>query len=148
MFASDLMCNELHVVRATDTIARAAEVMRNVDSGIVPVVDDVATMRLRGVITDRDIVMRCVAAGHTGSCRVGEHMTYLPLCTVLPDDRDTLVFDEMESARVRRVMVVDDDGVLVGVIALADIVRELGSAAPEKVVELLDAVSSPLPVLT
>ena len=148
MFASDLMSNELHVVRATDTIARAAEVMRNIDSGIVPVVDDVATMRLRGVITDRDIATRCVAAGHTGGCRVGEHMTYPPLCTVLPDDRDTLVLDEMESARVRRVMVVDDDGVLVGVIALADVVRKLGSGAPEKVVELLDVLSSPLPVLT
>jgi CBS domain-containing protein len=147
MFASDLMSSELHVVRPADTIARAAKMMRDIDSGIAPVVDDAATMRLVGVITDRDIAMRCVAAGHTGGCMVQDHMTYPPLRIVLPDDKDGVVLDEMENAGVRRVMVVNDDGTLLGVIALADIVRKLGSTAPEKVVELLDVVSSPLPAL-
>ena len=54
------------VVTGEDSIRHAAQVMRDRDVGLVPVVDDRAHMHLRGVITDRDIAIRCAAEHHGG----------------------------------------------------------------------------------
>ena len=148
MFAHDVMSPEPYAVLPTDSIARAAQLMRNVDVGLMPVVDDLTARRVKGVITDRDIAMRCVAAGHGPGCTVGDHMTWPPLHTVRENDTISHALQEMEDARIRRVLVVDDDDRLIGVIAQADIARKLGPEIPERVVEFLERVSSAVPALT
>ena len=143
MKAIDLMTSDPFTVTPADSIARAAEVMRNVGVGAVPVVTADNAPYLRGIITDRDIAVRCVASHHDANCRVADHMTPMPLRTVFADTHQSQVLAEMENAQVRRILVVDTHGRLVGIIAQADIARKLGPDHPRTVDELLELVSAP-----
>ena len=75
MKARDIMTADPQCVTTQDSAALAARIMRDSDVGIVPVVDDASSRRLRGVVTDRDIALRCVAEGRNGDCRVSELMS-------------------------------------------------------------------------
>jgi CBS domain-containing protein len=109
-------------VTPADSISRAAEIMRDTDVGIVPVVEDAGTMRLAGVVTDRDIAVRIVAEGRDSNVNVREIMSS-GLATVRPDDDVERVTELMKSEQVRRIPVVEGDR-LVGIIAQADVARE------------------------
>lgn len=143
MKARDIMTHNPSVVTPNDPIARAAEIMRERDVGIVPVVDDPSNMRLEGVLTDRDIAVRCVAAGHDGRCRVQDHMTADGLDVVREDADLDQVINRMETDQVRRIPVVADGERLVGIIAQADLAVKLGPKDPTMVEEMLQKVSEP-----
>ncbi len=123
--ARDIMTPKPFFVSPTDSVTRAAEIMRYENIGGVPVVTDPAKPRLAGMITDRDIVIRCVARGHQALCAVSDVMTPMPLLTVLPDADVSEIVSKMESGEVRRIPVVSDDGVLIGIVAEADIATKL-----------------------
>lgn len=127
MKARDIMTVKPFVVTPDDPIAKAAEIMRYEDVGGVPVVDDPARPRLVGLITDRDIAIRWVARGHHTDCRVGDIMTPAPLQTVAPDADVDEIVEKMEYAQVRRIPVISDDGVLIGIVAEADLAVKLPS---------------------
>src|SRR5690606_22527349 len=101
MKARDLMTSNPEFVTPDDSIDRAAQIMRDVDVGIVPVVDNASDRRLQGVITDRDIAIRHVAEGHHEQCRVADHMTR-ELDTVNPDADGHEVLRLMEREKIRR----------------------------------------------
>ena len=125
MKARDIMTAKPLAVVPMDPVWRAAEIMRYEDIGGVPVVSDKTTGRLVGVITDRDITVRCVARQHRQGCLVLAHMTPQPLHTVHPDGDVSEIVEKMEAAEVRRIPVVDDSGVLVGIVAERDLVMKL-----------------------
>jgi CBS domain-containing protein len=129
MKARDLMTPRPFVVTPADNVSKAAEIMRYEDIGGIPVVSDPASPRLAGIITDRDIVTRCVARGRPALCLVSEVMTPVPLQTVLPDADVCEVVRMMEKAEVRRIPVVSDDGILIGIVAEADIATKLSPDA-------------------
>jgi CBS domain-containing protein len=139
MKARDLMTLNPRVVTSDQPVSHAAEIMRDRDTGVVPVVDGFS-LRLRGVITERDIVTRCTAANHLPTCPVADHMTTAPLATVSPDADVHEVLALME--RVRRVMVIEG-GRLVGIIARADLSRYGMPAMPAEVEQLLERISEP-----
>ena len=143
MKVRDIMTPIPVTITAQDTVTYAAELMRSGQIGSLPVVNDLAHRKLVGVITDRDIAVRCVADGHPGPCLAGSHMTPVPLHTVTPDDFIKTVVSRMESAQVRRLPVVDAEGVLVGIVAQADLARKIGPQDPELVEEVLERVSQP-----
>lgn len=140
MKARDLMSTQLYVATRDDSVSVAATLMRDNEVGLIPIVDDRASMHLIGVITDRDLTIRCVARRHDGSCTVSDHMTWSDLATASPDDDLTEVMDRMERAKVRRVPVVED-GRLVGIIAQADIATKLGRGDPVGVEQLVERIS-------
>lgn len=142
MKARDLMTPHPHVVTPDDPVSRAAVIMRDHDVGVLPVVDDLSGMRLRGVITDRDIVVRCTAAKHWPDCAVADHMTLGPLDTVSPAADAHEVMELMKEDRVRRVLVTEGER-LVGVIAQADLARREGPVEPVEVVTVLERISEP-----
>lgn len=142
MKARELMTDNPQVVTPNDTLSRAAEIMREADVGLVPVVDDPSSMRLRGVITDRDITIRHVAERHQEDCRVSEHMTSGNLDTVGPDDDAERIMQRMRDDQVRRVMVAEGDR-LVGIIAQADLTRRLGNEKAEEVERTIERISEP-----
>ena len=84
MRARDIMTSHPLVVTGEDTISHAAEIMRDAEVGIVPVVDDREHRRLIGVLTDRDIAVRCVSHRHVPACDVRLHMSADHLHTVAP----------------------------------------------------------------
>lgn len=144
MKARDLMTSDPFAVIPSDSVTRAAELMRNVGIGALPVVQEQDSLLLMGIITDRDLVVRCMADGHGPSCTVWSHMTELPLQTVEPDDDEALVIEKMERAQVRRIPVVSADNKLLGIIAQADIARKLGPTEPQIVDEVLERISAPV----
>jgi CBS domain-containing protein len=143
MRAEEIMTPKPQTVRMSDPVSRAAELMREYDIGAIPVVEDAPGSALRGIITDRDIVVRCTVRQHLPSCRVREHMTALPLETVLPTDNVEMVIRKMERAQVRRIPVVAAAGKLIGMIAQADIANKFGPTAPKEVEEMLAHISAP-----
>ena len=143
MKARELMTENPQCVTESDTVQRAAQVMRELNVGLVPVVDDANSRTLRGVITDRDITMRHVAEGHdTGRCKVGEEMTRDDLHTVTPDDSEDTVMSRMKAGRVRRVPVVENNRV-VGIIAQADLAVETPESEADEVERTVEQISEP-----
>lgn len=140
--ARDLMTRSPAAVTPHEPIARAAEIMHDLDVGIVPVVDNQSSKRLLGVITDRDITVRCVAKKHGSGCSVKDHMTSQHLDTVHCEDDASTVISLMEREQVRRIPVVSGDNRLEGIIAQADLARKLGPKEPLKVEEVLERVSA------
>lgn len=144
MKTREVMTPQPDVVTPSDLLQRAAEIMRDRDIGFVPIVDDRKTMKLRGVITDRDITVRHVAAGHPRECKVNEHMTAEHIETVEPEADLNQVLEIMKRAQVRRVPVVQSDGRLVGVVAQADIAIEEAPDHPRRVAETVEHISQPV----
>ena len=143
MKTRDIMTAHPEVVTPSDLLQRAAEIMRDRDVGFVPIVDNRRTMKLRGVITDRDIVTRHVAAGHPRECKVNEHMTSDRIETVGPDTDFEQVLEVMKRAQVRRIPVVETDGRVVGVVAQADVAVREGHERPGQVAEMVERISEP-----
>jgi CBS domain-containing protein len=142
MKAREIMTATPDAVTPSDLIQKAAEIMRDHDVGFVPIVDDRKSMKLAGVITDRDITVRHVAAGHPRECKVNEHMTNAGIETVGPDADVSQVLEVMQRAQVRRVPVVEGDGRLVGVIAQADIAVDSNRSA-EDIAGTVERISEP-----
>jgi CBS domain-containing protein len=137
--ARDIMTSNPEVITGDEQVTRAAQIMRDANVGIVPVVDDPGSMRLRGVITDRDIAVRCIAEGKDGSCRVSDAMS-TELDTVNPDADVREVMQLMQSRQVRRVPVCEGDRII-GIVAQADIALETDDDAG--VGETVERISEP-----
>ena len=119
MKVSELMTREPASVGPDSTLGEAATLMKQEDCGSLPVVEE---RRLVGIITDRDIVVRAIAAGKDAkTTRVADVMSADPI-TVRPDDDVDHAEHEMRERQVRRLPVVDD-GRLVGMLVTAHIAR-------------------------
>lgn len=143
MKARELMTENPECVSEGDTVQQAAQRMRELNVGLMPVVDDATSRRLRGVITDRDIATRHVAEGHdNGDCRVADEMTRGELVTVSPDDDQDTVMERMKAGQVRRVPVLENDRI-VGIIAQADLAIDLPDSDAEAVESTVERISEP-----
>lgn len=141
MKARDIMTSDrLESVTRQDSLTRAAQIMRDSDIGAVPVVEDRDSMRLVGIITDRDIAVRHVAEDNRQDCTVGDHMSSGRLHTASPDDDLDSVMRTMKASQIRRVPIVENDR-MVGIIAQADIATEHGD--DEDTGEVVERISEP-----
>ncbi|MDF6021503.1 CBS domain-containing protein [Streptomyces sp. JH34] len=122
--AKDIMHTGAHWIPAHETLDRAAQMMREHKVGALPVSAGGEQDRMVGIITDRDIVIKCVAAGHDPST-----VTTDELCDGTPrwiestSDVDA-VLETMQSHRIRRLPVVEDKK-LIGMISEADLALHL-----------------------
>ena len=119
MRAIELMSRNPATCTPDTSLERAAHLMETHDCGCLPVVDN-GSGRLVGVITDRDIALRAVGRGKLPQSHVSDIMSAEPSCCHPVDDVAT-VQRIMAERQVRRVPVVDDDGMCVGMIAQADL---------------------------
>lgn len=126
-------------------VEAAARLMIDCDCGAIPVVDDAHTLRPIGVITDRDIACRVVAKGlGPAVCMVKDVMTPEPASLRV----DATVHEcarAMEQLQIRRILIVDDRGKLIGIVAQADLARA-SRREPElehELAELVEEVSEP-----
>jgi len=117
----ELMTPNPSTVHAKSTVVDAAQLMKQIDAGVVPVTEN---GRLTGMVTDRDIAIRVVAEGKDpGSTTVGE-VASTNLVTIDPQQDLDEALRLMAQHKVRRLPVVEEDGRLVGVVAQADVARE------------------------
>src|SRR5262245_30160118 len=117
MRISEIM-NPVETIEPGASVQRAAERMRDLDVGSIPVCDG---DRLVGIVTDRDITVRATAAGADPSrYRVEQAMTpHVDYC--LADDDVERALEVMQGKQVRRLPVLDQDHRLVGTVAIADL---------------------------
>ncbi|MCC7309580.1 MAG: CBS domain-containing protein [Acidobacteria bacterium] len=130
------MAKSVTTATRANTLRDAALMMRDGDMGSVPVVED---GKLVGIVTDRDIVVRSIADGKDASASVAEAMT-TDIFSVRPDDFVFEAIRLMGDKQVRRVPVVDENGTLAGIIAMADIALEMEDQ--QELAEALEEISS------
>lgn len=123
---ADVMSRDVRLVSPEDTVQQAARLMRDEDTGILPVGDG---DRLVGMITDRDIAVRLAAEGrHPAQTRVREMMTpEVRYC--FEDEPLEHVADNMAEQQLHRLPVVNREKRLVGIISLGDIARSRSDMA-------------------
>ena len=122
MNVRDVMTPNPRVVHIADSIQAAAAVMREEDTGVVPVVDN--ERRLIGVVTDRDLAVRAIADGKN----YGEPVRYFltTLVVVIDPGMSTVQAAELMAAhQIRRLPVVEGDR-LIGIVSLGDLAVKEG----------------------
>ena len=124
MRVQEVMTKNPACVTPGATIREAAQLMRQEDTGVIPVVTEKGTKQLVGIVTDRDIALRVVAEGRGAETRVSEVMRGSRIKTCTPNDDINDAMEAMASEQVRRIPIVDERGSLVGIVSQADIVRK------------------------
>src|SRR5207253_8364874 len=117
MKVRELMTEEVATVTLATTLNEIASKMKEEDTGAIPVLDE---DKLAGIVTDRDIVIRCIAEGKDPNELTAEDILSRELETIEPDADVQEAARIMARRQVRRLPVVED-GELVGVISLGDI---------------------------
>jgi len=136
MRCRDIMSSTVKTADRGTSLREAALMMRDGDMGSVPVVEG---GKLVGIVTDRDIVVRSIAEGKDASSPVGEAMT-TEIFSVRPDDFVFEAIRLMGDKQVRRIPVVDENGALAGIIAMADVALEMEDE--REIAETLEEISS------
>lgn len=136
------MTRECATVDPAQTVAQAARAMRDQGVGVLPVCEG---DKLVGMITDRDIVVRSVAAGKSAeSCSVESMMSSDVRCVGSDEDLDDVLI-EMSQAQVSRMPVVDSQMRLVGVVSFGDLGMDGRAAAEEAELASELAAAKPRP---
>ena len=117
----DVMTPNPKTVSPNDTVQSAAQVMRAEDTGAVPVVEN---GRVLAVVTDRDIVVRVVAAGGATTGPVRD-IASTDVVTVTPETSTREASELMGERQIRRLPVVEN-GRLVGIVSLGDLAVKEG----------------------
>lgn len=141
MKIQDIMTRNPSCVTADASVREAAQIMQRENVGIVPVVDDAGDRKLVGLVTDRDIAIRCIADGKDSSCRVRDVMSADDLATCNADDEIEDVMDAMSNEQVRRIPIVDERGSLIGIVSQADVVRK--ASDDSKAQQTVERISEP-----
>ncbi|MFG3706798.1 CBS domain-containing protein [Micromonospora sp. NPDC047670] len=133
--AREIMTNDVTCIREQDDLRTAAKQMAQLGVGSLPICGD--DNRLKGMLTDRDIVVKVLAEGRDpGSVTAGE-LAQGEAVTIGADDDAAEILRTMSQHKVRRLPVIDGHE-LVGIVAVADVARSL----PERPVgDLIEAIS-------
>src|SRR3954465_7110771 len=118
MKVSQLMTKNVSAATLDTTLEEIATMMRDEDAGAIPVLDG---EKLVGIVTDRDIVLRCIAQGRDPVGTTSEDILTPDLTTIRPNDDLEVASRLMAQRQVRRLPVIDESGNLVGMLSLGDI---------------------------
>jgi CBS domain-containing protein len=134
--AREIMTPDVTCVGEKENLAEAARKMADLDVGSLPICGD--DNRLKGMLTDRDIVVKVLAKDRNpADCTAGELAQGKPV-TIGADDDAAEILRTMAEHKVRRLPVIDGHQ-LVGIVAIADVAKAL----PDRPVgDLMDAVTS------
>jgi CBS domain-containing protein len=137
----DLMSADPATCHSDDRATEPARLMWERDCGAVPVVDDAGCVV--GMITDRDLCMAAYTRGaRLEDIRVGDIMARTAVTCAL-DDTIESARSKMARAEVRRLPVVDDRGVVCGVLSINDLIRRHVGNDADAVVATLAAIGAP-----
>lgn len=145
MKVKDVMSKTPFCCTATDSIQNVAELMRKHEIGAIPVVASCVDRKLVGIVTDRDICVRAVAAGNSRAL-VGQIMTRSPV-TCGPEESIEDCETKMEEHQVRRIPVLDVQGCCIGIVAQADIALHDSSDHTYRTIAAISQKQAPVPAL-
>ena len=134
--ARDLMTPDPQCVKEDQTLVEAARLLRDLDVGAMPICgnDD----RLKGMLTDRDIVVKCIAEGGDPNTVTAGSLAEGKPVTIGADDSVDEALRTMAAHKVRRLPVIDGHD-LIGIVSQADLARNIDE---EKVGDLVEAISA------
>ena len=137
---SDVMTKDLVYSSPTDTVADVAQLMKKEDVGPVLIVNDKDNgRRLVGIVTDRDLAIKVVGEGRDPKrTKVAEVMTEKVITCRMDDDVQNAM-KAMAQYQLRRIPVVDNSGMLVGIISQADVATRVNE--PKKTAEVVKEIS-------
>lgn len=149
MQVKEFMTEEVKTCHRGTNLAKAASAMWEGDCGVLPVVDD--NGKVTGMISDRDICIAVVTKGRLASeIAVGEVTAGMGLYTCSPSQPIIEALEIMKEHKVRRLPVVDESGMLCGILSLSDIVQKVGSRRSSRVavtaaevIDTIKAISAP-----
>lgn len=131
MQISEVMTRNPKVASPSDTVAQVAKQMNEIDSGVIPIVED---GRICGLITDRDIVLRFVGENRSFDTKVSEVMT-TDVQTCREDASIADVIFQMTDKEIRRILIVDAKEQLTGIVSLGDVAQETSAKKAGSVLE-------------
>jgi CBS domain-containing protein len=134
----EIMTSNVSVGTVEMSLQDVAKLMKDKDIGVLPIVES-GTNKLLGIVTDRDIVVRAIADAKDSATKVSDIMT-TELFTAKPDDFAFNAIRTMGEKQVRRVPIVNDDGILQGIVSMADIALEMEDE--REIAETLEEISS------
>ena len=137
MQVGEAMSSDVNVANPQQTIREAAQMMAEIDAGALPVGEN---DRLVGMITDRDIAVRAIAEGKGPDPRVKDVMSQEVLYCYDDESLDD-VARQMRELQVRRMVVLNRDKRLIGIISIGDIART--EEDPERTASALSGVCEP-----
>ena len=130
--AREIMSPDPTCVQEDESLVEAAKKMADLDVGSLPICGN--DQRLKGMLTDRDIVVKCIAeGGDPASATAGQFGQGKPV-TIGADDSAEEALKTMSEHQVRRLPVIDGHD-LVGMLAIADVARSLGESDTGDVVQ-------------
>jgi CBS domain-containing protein len=129
MRCNQIMKSTIECIRAEDSVQTAASRMRTSNIGFLPICDE--ERRVLGTLTDRDIAIRVVADALSPSTPVRSIMT-TELVTCRPEDEIATAQQLMGEEHKSRLLCVEEDGRLAGVISLSDIAQHVESSSAAK----------------
>jgi CBS domain-containing protein len=132
--ARDIMTAGTDCVGENDTLVDAARKMRDLNVGSLPICGEDG--RLKGMVTDRDIVVKCIADGGDPTSATAASLAEGEVVTIGADDDVHELLRTMKEHKVRRLPVIDGRE-LVGMVAQADVARSLSDAEIGELVEAL-----------
>jgi CBS domain-containing protein len=121
---------------------KAASIMRDEDTGIVPVIDNEQGQKVAGVVTDRDLCMNIIAEARDPRLVAVEACMTQVVVTCSPNDSVEKAAELMRENQIRRVLVVDEKGTLQGIVSMADLIAR-GDVRPAEAHDTLRKVSAP-----
>jgi len=133
--ARDIMTPDVTCIGEKDSLTQAARKMAELDVGALPICGE--DNRLKGMLTDRDIVVRALGQGRNADDLTAGELAEGKPVTIGADDDVSDVLRTMSSHQVRRLPVIDGHD-LVGMVAVADVARALSD---RPVGDLIDAIS-------
>jgi CBS domain-containing protein len=117
----DIMTKDPVCCLPTNSVAQAAQLMMQYDTGLIPVVANLNEKKLLGVLTDRDLAVTVVVDSCDPARTSVESIMSRPPIVCSPDEPYEHALHTMERNRIRRVPVVDRTGRVVGIVSLADV---------------------------
>ena len=127
MKVREVMAETISTATPKDTLKRIAQLMKQEDAGFIPVLEGES---LVGVVTDRDMVIRCIAEGHGDiSQETAEHCMTTEVTTIEADADLEEAGRLMQEREIRRLPVVEN-GKLVGILSHGNLVQATQSSGP------------------
>jgi CBS domain-containing protein len=138
----DIMTKDPVFCQASDSVTIAAKLMLKHNIGALPVIGTLPEDKLVGIVTDRDLAMKVLAAALDPRTTTVFDVMSKPVVTCSPDDDYARAVDLMERHQIKRIVAVDRRGRPVGMISEADVALRIPD---EKIIEeLIRSVDQPL----
>ncbi len=138
MKIKEIMTRKVFYLGKHNTVIDAIKIMGSEDIGAVPITDE--SQKVIGIVTDRDLIIRCLYEGKSTDSPLGDYMSE-NVMTIQEDESIGSVVSLMSDKQIKRVPITNNDGVLSGIVSLGDLATHTASQAKSS--EALRNISMP-----